>query len=70
MLESFLNQKKDQHEAIEFESVLHRNFMTYDFNGNRDKTLQLDEYLIIIRPYLKNFVDSFKSLVNGDSSMS
>lgn len=39
MLESFLNQKKDQHEAIEFESVLHRNFMTYEFNGNRDKTL-------------------------------
>ena len=43
-----------------FESVFDRNFITYSFNSNRDKTLKLNEDLIIIRPYLKHFIDSLK----------
>ena len=40
-----------------------RNFITYEFNVDRDKALPRSEYLEIIKPYLKNEKDSLKDSV-------
>ena len=56
----FLNQKKGYYEQVEIESGFDVNFIAYVFNGDKDKTLLLDEYLEIIKTYLKNVISSLK----------
>ena len=48
---------------MENESAFDKNFIAYQFNGDRDKT-SFDEYLETIKPKLKNVIDIIKE--SGD----
>ena len=37
-----------------------KNYIEYESNGDRDKTLSVEEYLNKIRPYLKDFINNLK----------
>ena len=36
------------------------NFIEYETNGDRNKTLSIEEYFIKIRPYLKDIINDVK----------
>ena len=36
------------------------NYIEYESNGDKNKTLSVEEYLNKIRPYLKDIINSFK----------
>ena len=36
------------------------NYIEYESNGDRNKTLSIEEYLTKIRPYLKNIINDLK----------
>ena len=38
-----------------------KNFIQYERNGEKDKTLSVKEYLDIIRPYLSNIINDHKT---------
>ena len=44
---------------VETESVFDKNYITYGFDGDRNKVSSIKEYLEIIRPYLKNVAINF-----------
>ena len=52
--------RKNLCEQIETESTVDRNSITYEHNGVRNKALSLNEYLEIIRLYLKNALENVK----------
>ena len=54
---------KVSYEPVENESAFDKNFIAYQFNGDRDKT-SFDEYLETIKPKLKNVIDIIKE--SGD----
>lgn len=58
----------DHYELIEMESAFHRNLITYEFNGDENKTLSLNEYLEIIGLYLKKMLE-IESLILKDNSI-
>ena len=50
------------------ESAFRRNLITYEFNGDENKTLSLNEYLEIIGLYLKKMLE-IESLILKDNSI-
>ena len=58
----------DHYELIEMESAFRRNLITYEFNGDENKTLSLNEYLEIIGLYLKRMLE-IESLILKDNSI-
>lgn len=58
----------DHYELIEMESAFRRNLITYEFNGDENKTLSLNEYLEIIGLYLKKMLE-IESLILKDNSI-
>ena len=38
------------------------NYIEYENNSNRNKTLSLEEYLNKIRPYLKDIINNLKKI--------
>ena len=58
----------DHYELIEMESAFRRNLITYEFNGDENKTLSLNEYLEITGLYLKKMLE-IESLILKDNSI-
>ena len=71
MLESYLNQKKlFEFEPVETEWVFNKNIIICAFTCDGCKTLLFDEYLDIIKPFLKNVIIEIKRLVDGKTQLS
>ena len=49
----WVRKSQGYYEPVEFEWGFYRNFSTCELNVDRDKTLLRNEYLKIIKPYLK-----------------
>ena len=53
------------------------NYIEYESRGDKDKNLSLEEYLDIIRPYLRDMINNYKApmkfktpsgeIIDGDS---
>ena len=49
-------QEDDYCKVIRVDTICNNNYIEYGTNGNRHKSLSLDEYLDKIRPYLKDII--------------
>ena len=53
--------KEDYCKPIEIMSAFNGNYIEYESRGNNDDNLSLEEYLIIIRPYLRDMIDNHEA---------
>ena len=53
--------KEDYYEPIEIKSALEGSYIEYESRGDNNDNLSLEEYLNIIRPYLKDMIDNHKA---------
>ena len=53
--------KEDYYEPIEIKSALEGSCIEYESRGDNNDNLSLEEYLNIIRPYLKDMTDNHKA---------
>ena len=54
VMRTLIELRNNNTDLVETESVFDKNYITYGFDGDRNKVPSLKEYLEIIRPYLKN----------------
>ena len=60
-LDFLLNEfNKDYYKPTEVKSAFDCSYMLYESEGDQDYRLSIDEYLNIIRPYLKDMIDNHK----------
>ena len=53
--------KEDYYEPIEIKSAFDSNYIEYESKGDNNDNLSLEEYLNIIRPYLRDMIDNHKA---------
>ena len=53
--------KEDYYKPIEIKSALEGNYIEYESRWDNNDNLSLEEYLNIIRPYLKYMIDNHKA---------
>ena len=53
--------KEDYYEPIETKSVFDGNYIEHESRGDNDDNLALEEYLNMIRPYLRDMIDNHKA---------
>ena len=58
---SIWNIKEDYYELVRISNVFDDNFIQYENNGAKDKTLSIEEYLDKIGPYLINMINDLKT---------
>lgn len=58
---SIWNIKEDYYELVRISNVFDDNFIQYENNGDKDKTLSIEEYLDKIGPYLINMINDLKT---------
>ena len=56
----FEHEEEDYYKPVKNGNLWCNNFIEYESNGDRNKTLSVKEYLNIIRPYLKHTINNFK----------
>ena len=57
----FESDREDCYERIRIGNALISNYIEYESNGDKDKTLSIEEYLDKIRPYLSNLINDHKT---------
>ena len=50
----FESEEKDYYELVRTSNAFSNNYIEYESEGDKNKTLSTEEYLIKIRPYLSN----------------
>ena len=58
--------KEDYYKPIRTGNVFSSNYIEYESKGDKDKTLSIEEYLDIIRPYLSDLIDKHKTQGEGE----
>ena len=53
--------KENYYEPIETKSAFDGNYIEYESRGDNDDNLSLENYLNIIRPYLRDMIDDHKA---------
>ena len=53
--------KEDYYEPIEIKNALEGSYIEYESRGDNNDNLSLEEYLNIIRPYLKDMIGNHKA---------
>ena len=53
--------KEDYYKPIEIKSTFNGNYIEYESRGDKNDDLSLEDYLNIIRPYLRNMIDNHKA---------
>ena len=56
----FEHEEEDYYKPVKNGNQWCNNFIEYESNGDRNKTLSVKEYLNIIRPYLKHIINNLK----------
>ena len=52
---------EDYYEPIRIGNSFSSNYIEYESNGDKGKTLSIEEYFDEIRPYLNNLIDSYRT---------
>ena len=53
--------KKDYYKPVRIGNAFSSNYIEYESNGDKDKTLFIDDYLDMIRQYLTDIINDRKS---------
>ena len=56
----FKDEEEDCFKSVRVDSFWSNSYLEYDSNGDRNKTLSVEEYLNKIRPYLKDITNNLK----------
>ena len=54
------HEEEDYYKPVRIGNFWSNNYTEYKSNGDRNKTLSVEEYLDNIRPYLKDIINNFK----------
>ena len=57
--------EKDYYRPTKIKSAFDGTYVLYESKGDKDNKLALYKYFDIIKPYLKDMIDDYKSKVNG-----
>ena len=57
----FESDNKDYYQPVRFTNAFDDNFIEYESNGDKDKTLSIEEYLDKIIPYLGDIINDHKT---------
>ena len=60
--------KKDYYKPIRDVNAFSSNYIEYESNKDKDKTLSIEEYLDEVKPYLNDSIDGFKTRVEWKSN--
>ena len=52
---------EDYHKPIKINDAFNSNYIEYETEGNKNKTLSIKEYLIMFRPYLRDIMNDHKT---------
>ena len=52
---------EDYYKPIKTKDAFNDNYIEYESRGDKDKNLSLEDYLNIIRPYLRDMIDNHKT---------
>ena len=52
---------EDYYKPIKSNDAFNSNYIEYESKGNKDKTLSIKEYLDMIRPYLGDIINNYKT---------
>ena len=52
---------EDYYKPIRIGNSFSSNYIEYESNGDKGKTLSIEEYFDEIRPYLNNLIDSYRT---------
>ena len=55
--------KKNYYKLVQVGNVLSNDYIEYESNGDRNKTLSIKEYLYKITPYIKDILNDFKNQI-------
>ena len=58
--ENFWKEEEDCCKPLRVSSFSSNNYVEYESNGDRNKTLSIEEYLNKIRPHLKDIINNLK----------
>ena len=53
-------EEENHYKPVRVSNVWRKNYIEYKSNGDRNKTLSVDEYLNKIRPYLKDIINNLR----------
>ena len=53
--------EKDYYKPIKICNAFSNNYIEYESNADKDRTLSIEEYLDKIRPYLSNIINDHKT---------
>ena len=53
--------KEDYYEPVKNKSAFKGNYIEYESRGDNNDNLSLEEYLNIIRPYIRDMIDNYKA---------
>ena len=53
--------EKDYYKPIKIRNAFSNNYIEYESNADKDRTLSIEEYLDKIRPYLSNILNDHKT---------
>ena len=56
---------KNYYKPIESKSAFTGNYIEYESNGDKDKSLSAKKYLNMIRPYLSDIINDYKAFKNS-----
>ena len=54
-------EEKSYYKPVRVSNFWSNNYIEYESNGDRNKTLSVEEYLIKIRPYVKNIINNLEN---------
>ena len=62
-IESLFNEisEEDYYKPVKFKHAFNDCYIEYESRGDKDNNSSIDEYLNIIRPYLKDMIDNHKA---------
>ena len=59
------HEEENYYEPVRLSDFWSNNYIEYESNGDRNKTLSVEEYINKIRPYLKDIINNLKKLKHG-----
>ena len=68
MLKKKIRMKKKIIKPVRINSFWSNNYVEYVSNGERNKTLSVEEYLNEIRPHLRDIINNLENLRNVNSN--
>ena len=56
-----MDPKKDHYKPVKTVNTFHNNYIQYENIGDEDKSLSIKEYIDMIRPYLSDIINEYKT---------